>query len=350
VEACRIRPDEDTVPDPRSGHPPPASSDALALAIDVGGTTLAAGLVDAQGRLLRRGVRPTPVADAGGAATVTGALLDLLDELIATAPDSREIVGVGLACAGPLDAVAGTVSPVNIPAWRAEPLVDDVGDHLGLVGMVDLVNDAIAMTVGEHGCGAAKGADNVLGVVVSTGVGGGLILDGDARLGPSGNAGHVGHTVVEIDGEPCPCGGRGCVETRASATAMVRDALRRGWMPGAGSAGDVADGRALATAAAAGDPVALAAVDRGSRALAAGIVSAAALVDLDLVVVGGGFAAAGEVLFAPLQRHVDALRGLSFLERLRIVPAALGPDAGLVGAGLIAHRRWPAPSRSTSSA
>jgi glucokinase len=349
VEACNIHPDEDTVSDPRPASPPPASRDALALAVDVGGTTLAAGLVDAHGRVHRRGTRPTPVADAGGAATVTGALLDLLDDMVATAPDGRELVGVGLACAGPLDAVAGTVSPVNIPAWRAEPLVDHVGDHLGL-GMVYLVNDAIAMTVGEHGCGAATGEDNVLGVVVSTGVGGGLVLDGDARLGPSGNAGHVGHTVVELDGEPCPCGGRGCVETRASATAMVRDALRRGWVPRGGSAGGVADGRALATAAAAGDPVALAAIDRGSHALAAGIMSAAALVDLDLVVVGGGFAAAGDLLFAPLQRHVDALRGLSFLERLRVVPAALGPDAGLVGAGLIAHRRWPAPSRRASSA
>jgi glucokinase len=311
-----------------------------ALAIDIGGTKLAAGLVAPTGDLLVRRERPTPPAPPGQGRLVTEALLGLLDEVLETTVGPRSThptpVAVGLACAGPIDVVAGTVSPVNIPAWRDEPLVAAVAQHLGITP-VRLVNDAVAMTVGEHGRGAARGAANVLGIVVSTGVGGGLVLDGRPRLGPTGNAGHLGHTVIAVDGEPCPCGSRGCVETRASASAMVREALARGWDPrGTGGDGATADGRALASAAAADDPAARAAIERGATALAAGIVSAAALLDLDLVVVGGGFAAAGEVFFAPLRRQTDALRGLAYLARLRIVPAALGRDAGLVGAALAA--------------
>jgi glucokinase len=321
----------------------PRDAPDLALAVDIGGTKLAAGLVDVDGRVVARRQRLTPPATSGQATAVTAALLDLLDELLVAEPWSRDrspaaLAGVGLACAGPIDVVAGTVSPVNIPAWREEPLVAAVAAHLDL-SSVSLVNDAVAMTVGEHGRGAGRGVDDVLGIVVSTGVGGGLVLDGVPRLGPTGNAGHVGHTVIDVDGEPCPCGSRGCVETRASATSMVRDALGRGWVPPADATGAApADGRALAVAAAERDPLALAAIDRGTAALAAGIVSASALVDLDLVVIGGGFAAAGAVLFDPLRRHLDALRGMPFLDRLRVVPAELGRDAGLVGAARVARR------------
>jgi glucokinase len=320
----------------------PADALDLALAIDIGGTKLAAGLVDAAGQVVTRRERPTPPATSGQATVVTAALFDLLDEVLAADPwpggrAPAALAGVGLACAGPIDVVAGTVSPVNIPAWRGEPLVAAVAAHLDRP-TVHLVNDAVAMTVGEHGRGAARGADDVLGIVVSTGVGGGLVLGGEPRLGPTGNAGHVGHTVLAVDGEPCPCGSRGCVETRASAPSMVRDALAHGWRPGGNAPGDAeADGRALAASAMAGDPIALAAIDRGTAALAAGIVSAAALVDLDLVVIGGGFAAAGDVLFDPLRRHLDDLRGMPFLGRLRVVPAELGRDAGLVGAAQVAR-------------
>jgi glucokinase len=332
-------------PDPPSPGRGPAGNPPVSVAVDIGGTKLAAGLVATTGEVLVRRERPTPPAPPGQASLVTDALLDLLDEVLATAAgrrlrdDPAGIGPVGLACAGPLDLVTGTVSPVNIPAWRGEPLVARVRERLAAPA-VRLVNDAVAMTVGEHGRGAARGAANVLGVVVSTGVGGGLVLDGVPRLGPSGNAGHVGHTVIAVDGDACPCGSRGCVETRASAPAMVADALARGWRPDPGSADDeTPDGRALAAAAVRGDPLALAAIDRGTAALAAGIVSAAALLELDLVVIGGGFAAAGDVFLAPLRRHLAAFRGMAFLHRFRVVPAHLGPDAGLVGAALVAQQR-----------
>lgn len=327
---------------PSAGGGPPGGP--VSLAVDIGGTKLAAALVTATGEVLSRRQRPTPLARPGQAPLVTEALLDLLGEVLQTAPGPQRrgapavVSAVGLACAGPLDLVAGTVSPVNIPAWRDEPLVATVRERLASPA-VRLVNDAVAMTVGEHARGAGRGASDVLGIVVSTGVGGGLVLDGVPRLGPTGNAGHIGHAVIAVDGDPCPCGSRGCVETRASAPAMVRDALARGWRPEPAAAGVAPDGRALAAAARRGDPSAQAAIDRGTAALAAGIASAAALVDLDLVVIGGGFAAAGDVLFTPLRRHLDALQGMAFVRRLRVVPAQLGRDAGLVGAALVAQQR-----------
>ena len=160
---------------------------------------------------------------------------------------------------------------------------------------VRLAGDGICATIGEHWVGAGRGSRHMLGVVVSTGVGGGLILDGRLHHGRTANAGHIGHMVVDVNGEPCPCGSAGCVESLASGPAMVRWARANGWPGPADTARD------LVAAARDGDPVAGAAVDRAARALAAAFVSIAAACDLDRVVVGGGVARAGELLFAPIR-------------------------------------------------
>lgn len=164
----------------------------------------------------------------------------------------------------------------------------------------------------------------MLGIVVSTGIGGGLVLDGRAYPGPTGNAGHIGHVPTDVAAVPCACGAVGCVEAIASGPSMVAWAREHGWQ---GS-----DARTLAEDARDGVPVALAAFDRGADALACGIVSAAALTDLDLAVIGGGVAAAGPVLFEPLRAHVTRRAALGFVRRLRVVPGELGRDAGLIGA------------------
>jgi glucokinase len=168
-------------------------------------------------------------------------------------------------------------------------------------------------------------------MVVSTGVGGGLVLDGAPYAGRSGNAGHVGHVVVERDGQACTCGGRGCVETVAAGPWLVRWARANGWSapPGAGA-------RELAAAASAGDDVAMRAFDRGATALAMMIASVAAVCDLDLVVIGGGVAQSGGLLFDPLRAALAHYAGLDFLAGLRVVPAELGAQAGLVGAARLA--------------
>ncbi|WNG88639.1 ROK family protein [Mycobacterium sp. ITM-2016-00317] len=295
----------------------------LVLALDIGGTKIAAGLVDPDGAVVHHVQRPTPDRDAE---TVWEAVASLLADVREAAPGPVSAVGVG--SAGPIDVPAGTVSPINIAAWVGFPIVRRVADLTGLP--VTLGGDGLCMAMGEWWCGAGRGADFLLGMVVSTGIGGGLVLTGAPYHGRSGNAGHVGHVVVEPGGAPCTCGGRGCVETVSAGPHLVRWAREQGWTAGT-------DARELAAAAGRGDPVALRAFDRGADALARAIASVAAVCDLDLVVVGGGVAKAGGLLFDPLREALTSYAGLDFLRGLQVVPAELAGDAGLVGAAALAR-------------
>ncbi|MDT0347186.1 ROK family protein [Streptomyces litchfieldiae] len=298
----------------------------LVAAVDIGGTKIAGALVDATGELLHRVQRPTPAKEP--AENVLRAVTDVVTAL--TEHDAwPRVAAVGIGSAGPVDARLGTVSPVNIPGWRDFPLVEGVRKTTGALP-VTLVGDGAAIAAGEHWRGAARGRTNALCMVVSTGVGGGLILDGRLRPGPTGNAGHIGHISVDFNGDLCPCGGRGCVERIASGTNIARYALAAGWRP-AEPGGD-ATAAGVAVAAAAGDPVALEAFDRSARALAAGIAATATLVEFETVVIGGGVSQSGEVLFAPLRRALGEYATLPFVRNIEVVPAQLGTDAGLVGA------------------
>ncbi|MFE0964392.1 ROK family protein [Streptomyces fungicidicus] len=301
----------------------------LVAALDIGGTKIAGALVDRRGRLLVRAQRPTPARENGE--TVMGAVEAVLGELTAS-PLWHRTGAVGIGSAGPVDASAGTVSPVNVPGWRDYPLVARVRDAAGGLP-VELIGDGVAITAAEHWQGAARGHDNALCMVVSTGVGGGLVLGGRLHPGPTGNAGHIGHISVDLDGDPCPCGARGCVERIASGPNIARRALENGWEPGPD--GD-ASAAAVAAAARAGDPVALASFARAARALAAGIAATATLVEIDIAVIGGGVGKAGEVLFAPLRKALTEYATLSFVQRLVVTPAQMGTDAGLVGAAAAA--------------
>jgi glucokinase len=294
----------------------------LTLCLDIGGTKIAAGLADPAGALVHTAIRPTPV-DAG-ADGVWAAVAALIADALCTADGA--VGGVGIASAGPVDLGSGTVSPINIGCWRGFPLRDRVAAMIRGVP-VRLGGDGLCMALGEHWLGSGRGARFLLGMVVSSGVGGGLVLDGAPYHGRTGNAGHIGHVVVEPDGQPCTCGGRGCVETVASGPSMARWARANGWsaLPGAGA-------KELTSAAAAGDAAALAAFRRGAAALAAMIASVAAVCDLDLVVIGGGVAKSGGLLLDPVREALGDYAGLSFLSGLRVVPAELGGAAGLVGA------------------
>ncbi|MFD3650960.1 ROK family protein [Streptomyces cyaneofuscatus] len=301
----------------------------LVAALDIGGTKIAGALVDGGGNLLVRAQRPTPARE--GAEAVMGAVDEVLGELTASVLWERA-GSAGIGSAGPVDAAAGTVSPVNVPGWRDFPLVERVQKTIGGLP-VALVGDGVAMTAAEHWLGAARGYDNALCLVVSTGVGGGLVLGGTLHPGPSGNAGHIGHISVDLDGDLCPCGARGCVERIASGPNIARRALDGGWLPGPD--GDTT-AAAVAAAARAGDPVALASYERAAQALAAGIAATATLVEIDIAVIGGGVAGAGEVLFAPLRRSLRDYATLSFVRGLTVAPAVMGTDAGLVGAAAAA--------------
>ncbi|MGK2869417.1 MAG: ROK family protein [Mycobacterium sp.] len=296
--------------------------DSNVLAVDIGGTKIAVGVIADDGTVLHHFQRPTPQDSAETAWQVSA---ELIGEARAAAP----VRAVGIASAGPVHLAEGTISPVNIAVWQDFPIVDRVAELTGLP--VRLGGDGLCMALGEHWRGAGRGAPFLLGMVVSTGIGGGLVLDGAPYDGRTGNAGHVGHMVADPDGEPCVCGGRGCVETIASGPRMTRWAQRQGW------AG--ADAKELAAAAAAGDAVALEAFRRGTTALAAVIASTAAVCDLDLVVIGGGVAKAGAVLFDPLREALTRYTRLDFIRGLRVLPAELGGDAGLVGAAALALDR-----------
>ncbi len=301
----------------------------LTLCLDIGGTKIAIALADPAGALEYTATRPTP-ADA--AADQVWAVVDaMIADAVREAGELRApIAAVGIGSAGPIDVRGGTVSPLNIRSWRGFPLRDRVAASVPGVP-VRLGGDGVCMALGEHWLGAGKTTRFLLGMVVSTGVGGGLILDGVPYLGRTGNAGHVGHVVVDTDGARCACGGRGCVEAVASGPSMVRWARENGWSaPPAASASELAD------AAAAGDPVAVRAFGRAATALAAMIASVGAVCDLDLVVIGGGVAKSGHLLFDPVRAALSDYARLDFLAGLRVVPAELGGDAGLIGAARLA--------------
>ena len=274
------------------------------IAVDVGGTKLAAGFVRPDGTLASRLVAPTPArGDADGLfATLTG-LIDALDV--------SSCVAVGVGCGGPMDANGEHVSPLNIPAWRAFPLRARLAAHTGLPVWVD--NDAKALALGEGWIGAARDRRDYIGMVVSTGVGGGIVLDGRLLDGAGGNAGHIGHVIVEPDGHECPCGARGCLEAEASGSAIARIT---------------------------GAPPAEASLEvRGRTGTLVGraVASVANLLDLPLAVVSGSVALGfGEPFFEAAQRELDASCRLDFSRGTQIVPGALGPDGPLIGAAMVA--------------
>ncbi|MEU8124314.1 ROK family protein [Spirillospora sp. NPDC049024] len=309
------------------------------LAVDIGGTKLAAALVEPDGRVTAQDRAPTPNAPGVDGEELWRALEALLGSLVGAAGDPP-LAGVGVGCGGPMTWPAAEVSPLNIPAWRGFPLRERLrARYPGLP--VRIHNDAICVAIGEHWLGAGRGHDNVLGMVVSTGVGGGLILGGRLVNGASGNAGHIGHVIVEPGGPPCGCGGRGCLEAVARGPGLVAWAREQGWRPGS----VYATGVELTEDARRGDPVACAAMRRAGRALGIAIASATHLCDLEVAAIGGGLSQAGPLLFDPLEEAFGEHARMEFARRLRIVPAELGQTAGLVGAAALVYaqdRYWSA--------
>jgi glucokinase len=313
-------------------------SDDPVLAIDVGGTKIAAGVVEPGGRLASWAQTETP---RGMEAEQLWRTLDvlctnLLAEQRIDAPDG--LAGVGCGCGGPLDWPAGRVSPLNIPAWRSFPLRERLRERFGGV-TVRLHNDAICMAAGEHWRGAGRGRRNMLGMVVSTGVGGGLVLDGRLINGATGNAGHIGHVVVDPGGPFCTCGGRGCLEAIARGPALAAWAQGEGWRPG--QTGVTA--KDLADDAAQGHSIGVAAMRRAGGALGIAIASTVQLCDVEVVSIGGGLAQAGPLLFEPLEEALRTHAGLDYARDVPVVAATLGQSAGLIGAAALifaADRYW----------
>lgn len=280
------------------------------LAVDIGGTKLSAGVVASDGALsARRDTATVPNDDPDG---LFATLADLVTSVLAGA-GPLDACGVG--CGGPMDAGGEHVSPVNIPGWRGFPLRARLASVTGLPVFVD--NDAKALALGEGWLGAAAGVRDYVGMVVSTGVGGGIVLDGRLLDGDTGNAGHVGHVIVEPDGHLCGCGAYGCLEAEASGTAIAK----------------------ITGAAPKDAPPEF--VARTGRLVGRAVASVANLLDLHLAVVAGSVAFGyGAPFFAAAQAEIDARCRLDYVrDRVRIVPAKLGPDAPLIGAARVALSR-----------
>ena len=282
-----------------------------ALAVDIGGTKLAAGLVTTDGEVVASATAPSRVDDGERLFSVLLALVEGVggDGEVPGLP-GHGVVVCGVGCGGPMTGGGETVSPLNIPAWRDFPLRSRLAEATGLATFVD--NDAKALALGEGWKGAAAGVDNFIAMVVSTGVGGGVVLDGRLLDGKDGNAGHVGHVCVEPEGRVCTCGARGCLEAEASGTAIAAITGR----PAAEAGPDV--------------------VVRTGRLVGRAVASVANLLDLGLAAVAGSVALGyGEPFFAAAQAELDAQARLSFSKGARIVPAGLGPDGPVVGAAAV---------------
>ncbi len=289
----------------------------VCLAVDVGGSKIAAGLVTRDGDLLDHQRVATP--PSGDADELFAALRAVVEAVLA--PGARhagpapsgvppDVVACGIGCGGPMDLDTGTVSPLNIPGWRGFPLRRLVAELTGLPTALD--NDAKALALAEGWRGAARGRRNFLAMVVSTGVGGGLVLGGRLVHGASGNAGHVGHVIVEPDGRACACGARGCLEAEASGPAV-----------------ESLTGRPAVDAPAA-------VVTRCGQMVGRAAASLVSALDIDLIVVAGSVALGyGAPFFAAANEELRARACLSFTRAAAIVPAGLADRGPLVGAGAV---------------
>jgi glucokinase len=311
---------------------------SLAIGVDVGGTKIAAGLVDEEGRVAATTRRDTPSTDPE---RIEEAIADVVRDLAT----DRDVDAVGLAAAGLVDAERSTVLFAPNLAWRREALRERVEKRCGLPVVVE--NDANAAAWAEVRFGAGRGADHVVIVTVGTGIGGGIVVNGQLLRGQFGAAAEIGHLTIIPDGRRCGCGLRGCWEQYASGRALVREAheLLRASPEGAGDLVRLAEGRPenitgemITQAAAAGDAAALRCFEVVGMWLGRGLSGLAAILDPALFVIGGGVSAAGEVLRAPASTAFAAsLTGRGHRPMAEVRIAELGAEAGLVGAADLAR-------------
>lgn len=292
--------------------------DKLALGIDIGGTNVRVGAVDAAGRILARGKAPTRPEE--GPPAVVGRVAGMVRDVLASpqvAGVAQAVVGVGLATPGPVDAGRGVVvTTPNMPGWRDVPIADLLAAEVGLP--VRHLRDANAALLGEAWLGAARGHRDVILLTLGTGVGGAALVGGRLLLGRDGFAGEFGHLTIDPDGPPCGCGNRGCLEALVSGSAIRR---RTGL-----------DARALFATAGQGDPDALAAVTQVAVFLGIGLACLANAFNPSAIVLGGGMMDGWDLLG---ERTIEEMRRRTFhavTAGLEVIPARLGDEAGVLGA------------------
>ena len=310
------------------------------LGVDIGGTNLRAGLVPFAGGA-PVALANVPTRPEHGAEEVVDDLVSVLRATVAGVGRAG-VAGIGVGAPGPLDRTRGVVIETPNLGWREVPLVEMIARGTGLPVVLD--NDANCFAFGEWWLGAGRGAERLIGLTLGTGIGGGIVLGGEIYRGASDAAGEVGHMSVHHAGRLCACGSRGCVEAYASGTAIAARAAE-----GIGGGTDsslsalVRDpagitSRAVCEAAAAGDPHAARVLDEAARMLGVAVANLIHIFNPDVIVVGGGVAAAGELVLAPLRAEAERRAFRSAAGACRIVPAEHPATAGLLGAAGVFKR------------
>jgi glucokinase len=307
----------------------------LALGIDLGGTKLRAALVDLDGRIVRRAATAT---DLAGPQAVLGQIKRLCIEIGAT---EVALIGIGVSAPGPLDSEAGTIITIpTLPGWDDFPLAATLTE--AFEKPVALDNDGIAAAIGEWRYGVARGLTHFVYVTVSTGIGGGVVVDGRVLHGRRGLAGHVGHMIIQRDGPICSCGARGCFEALASGSALTRAAVQAAAVSPdsmlAERALDTITGRNVVDAARQGDALAVSLLESEAGWLGLGFASLAHLYSPEMIIMGGGVSHAFDLLREGIATsfHTPAMPPF---RSVKIVSAMLGDNAGLLGAAALAWER-----------
>jgi glucokinase len=320
---------------------------APVVGVDLGGTKILAGVVGPDHAILGRSKRHTPAEDGGSA--ILSAIVEAIDHALGEAGLRREdVAGIGIGSPGPLDPDRGVIlfsSNLNVKDW---PLAHDLSEAIGRPCL--LRNDVRVGGYGEFRLGAGRGYKHVLAAFVGTGVGGCYIVDGKILEGTTGNAGEIGHIMVKANGPLCGCGRRGCLEALSSRSAITRRIHKAAKLGEATVLAAKVDKKSaklksgdLASAVLASDPVALREVERAAHFLGLGLGGLVNLLGPEIVVVGGGVTAALGSTFLDLVRASARQQILvDPEEKIRIEPAALGDDAGILGAALLALERFAA--------
>jgi glucokinase len=309
----------------------------LFIGIDLGGTKISTALVDAAGKIIARDYRETQAAK--GQKVVIKRMVDAAHQVIGEAGIALgQVTAVGVGSPGPIDSRTGVVTaPPNLPGWKNVPLKQLIEEALGIATFLE--NDANAAALGEHRFGAGRGVQNMIYVTASTGIGGGLILDGQLYSGATGAAGEIGHMTVLPWGPYCGCGNRGCLEALASGTAIAREGrelVRRGvpTLIAELAEGDPerATAKLIAEAADKGDIAAQDILSEAMTYLGVGMANLVNLFNPELIVIGGGLTNMGEGLFGPVRRAIEQRAFPAAVRAVKVVPAELGDDVGVLGA------------------
>ena len=311
------------------------------VGVDLGGTNIVAGAMPEDGSS-ELAMRSLPTRGEAGPAAVVDRIVGMVEDVIAqvsaeTGAAREDFLGVGVGSPGPLDRERGMVIVSPNLGWKDFPLRDEIGSRVKLLATLD--NDANCATLGEWWCGAARGHRNVVCMTIGTGIGGGLIIDGQLYHGSSDAAGEIGHTTIDSTGRRCKCGNYGCVEAYASGPAIAERA-REALDDGEESAlltlagGDPANitAQTVYEAAKQNDPVAVEVVRETARILGTAISTLINIINPDIVVVAGGVTQAGDALFEPLRSEVRRRAFKTAVDACEIVPGMLPISAGVVGA------------------